>query len=137
MTAHIKVGGTWKEINPKVKVSGAWKNLDSGWVRVSGTWRQFYSAGFSGIANWLIGLNSGELQASQDGITFQKIANNPFGISSINDVAYLNNEFWAVANDAVVARSTNGIAWTTVNIGGTNNYSNINFGNSIYYAAGT
>lgn len=48
MTAHIKVGGTWKTIGGNgisVRVGGAWKTVQFAYVRVSGTWKQVY-------ANW-------------------------------------------------------------------------------------
>ena len=56
MTAHIKVSGTWKEINSeKVKVSGVWKDVSQGWVKVNGSWKLFHnpsiSTSYSGIVS--------------------------------------------------------------------------------------
>jgi hypothetical protein len=46
MTLHAKVSGVLKEIVPNgalsVNVSGAWKTVAEGLVKVSGTWKQFY-----------------------------------------------------------------------------------------------
>jgi photosystem II stability/assembly factor-like uncharacterized protein len=95
------------------------------------------AAFFQGIVNWLIGSNAGKLFASQDGQDFKEIKTNAFGSSNINDVAYLNSEFWAIGNSAILANSTDGLTWTTRTLGGTNNYQNIAFGNNTYYASGT
>jgi len=44
MTMHVKVGGTWREVDPpSTKVSGSWQEIQEGWVKVSGTWQQFYA----------------------------------------------------------------------------------------------
>lgn len=42
MTAHIRVGGSWKEFDPRIKVGGTWKNVDEGYVKVNGEWEKFY-----------------------------------------------------------------------------------------------
>lgn len=136
MPVSVKVGGTWKEITPSVKVSGSWRNVQDGFVKVAGTWRKFYNGPFFGTTNWLIGSNSGSLFASQDGLDFRTVSQSVLGANNVNDVSFLNNEFWVAGNNAIVARSTNGTTWTTVNIGGTNNYSSLGFGNGIYYAGG-
>ena len=73
MPANIKVGGIWKEFDPRVKVSGVWKEVDSGYVKVAGVWKEFYASAFTGIVNWLVGADGGNLFASQDGISFGKI----------------------------------------------------------------
>jgi hypothetical protein len=44
MTAWVKVAGTWRQFNPKVKVAGAWKTVSNGFVKVAGTWRKFYGS---------------------------------------------------------------------------------------------
>jgi photosystem II stability/assembly factor-like uncharacterized protein len=95
------------------------------------------AAFFQGIVNWLIGSNAGKLWASEDGQGFGLVQTNVFGSSNINDVAYLNSEFWAIGNSAILANSTDGLTWTTRALGGTNNYQNIAFGNNLYYASGT
>lgn len=43
MTMHAKVSGTWREVNPSVKVSGTWETVQNGYVKVSGTWEEFYT----------------------------------------------------------------------------------------------
>lgn len=46
MTGHIKVSGAWKDVDTvHAKVSGAWKEIDEGYTKVGGVWKQFYSAG--------------------------------------------------------------------------------------------
>jgi photosystem II stability/assembly factor-like uncharacterized protein len=92
---------------------------------------------FQGIVNWLIGADTGILYASQDGTTFAQINAPIFGTSNINDVGYLNNQFWVIGDSAILANSTDGLTWTTRALGGTNNYQNIAYGNNIYYAGGT
>ena len=45
MPLHARDGGSWREITPsgfKVKQSGAWEPVQSGYVKVSGTWQKFY-----------------------------------------------------------------------------------------------
>jgi hypothetical protein len=42
MTAHVRVGGVWRQLAPKVKVGAAWHSLSGGFVRVGGVWRRFY-----------------------------------------------------------------------------------------------
>lgn len=42
MTAHVKVGGVWRTLNPKMKIGGVWKDAVGGWVKVAGVWRKFY-----------------------------------------------------------------------------------------------
>jgi hypothetical protein len=44
MTAHVKVGGVWRQFNPRMKIGGVWKNATAGWVKVAGVWRKFYDA---------------------------------------------------------------------------------------------
>lgn len=61
MTLHTKVGGVWREVvdSPFTKVGGAWRTVDTGHVKVSGTWRQFYvrdttgpATPTAGVATW-------------------------------------------------------------------------------------
>ena len=146
MPGNVKVGGIWKEFNPRVKVAGTWKDAQSGWVKVGGVWKQWYTAlnPFTGIVNWLIGADSGKLFASQDGTTFAQIDTPVFGTSSVNDVFYGpdlsslgNNTFLAAGDSGKLAKSSDGLSWTSINIGGTNNYQNIAFGNNTYYAGGS
>lgn len=47
MTGHVKVGGTWKQGTPYIKVAGAWKPAQSAWVKVNGVWKQWYTAAFT------------------------------------------------------------------------------------------
>jgi hypothetical protein len=42
MTAHVKVGGVWRTLDPKMKIGGVWKDAVGGWVKVAGVWRKFY-----------------------------------------------------------------------------------------------
>ncbi len=45
MPGHVKVSGTWKELNGlHVKVSGTWKAVKSGYIKVSGVWKEFYAS---------------------------------------------------------------------------------------------
>ena len=45
MTAHSKVGGSWKDIaSIHARVGGTWKDVAEGYARVSGVWEQFYSS---------------------------------------------------------------------------------------------
>lgn len=39
----VKASSAWRTVDPYVKASGSWRAVQSGWIRVSGTWRQFYS----------------------------------------------------------------------------------------------
>ena len=49
---------------------------------------------------------------------------------------YPNNTFLAAGDSGKLAKSSDGLSWTSLNIGGTNNYTNIAFGSGIYYAGG-
>ena len=45
MPLHARDGGSWREITPsgfKVKQGGVWEPVQSGYVKVSGTWQKFY-----------------------------------------------------------------------------------------------
>jgi hypothetical protein len=42
MTAHVRVGGVWRTLDPKMKIGGVWKDAVGGWVKVAGVWRKFY-----------------------------------------------------------------------------------------------
>jgi hypothetical protein len=44
MTMHVRVGGSWQTVAPKVRVGGSWQNIKGAWVRVAGVWQKFYSA---------------------------------------------------------------------------------------------
>lgn len=45
MPAHVRVSGTWQEVDEMhVRVSGTWEEVSQGWVRVSGVWQQFHQA---------------------------------------------------------------------------------------------
>lgn len=43
MSLNIKVGGVWKSAIPKVKVSGAWREVQQAYVKVSGVWKSLLS----------------------------------------------------------------------------------------------
>lgn len=45
MPLYIRVAGAWKEFDPSVKVSGAWKAITDGYVNVSGVWKRIYGGG--------------------------------------------------------------------------------------------
>ena len=48
----VKVGGVWKSHSTNVKAAGSWKTVQSGWVRLSGVWREFVANTLSlGYAN--------------------------------------------------------------------------------------
>lgn len=53
MTLHTKVGGIWKEIinNVTVRVSGTYRTVAQGYVKVSGTWRTMYLRDTTGPAS--------------------------------------------------------------------------------------
>ncbi len=52
MPAHVRVSGTWQEIQGiHARVGGTWQEIQEGWVRVSGVWQQFYSALTLNLAN--------------------------------------------------------------------------------------
>lgn len=45
----VRVGSTWKRVDPAdtgaglwARVGGVWKVVEGGWVRVNNTWKQFY-----------------------------------------------------------------------------------------------
>jgi uncharacterized delta-60 repeat protein len=45
MTASVKVSGTYKESAPYVKANGVWKVSKEAWVKIAGSWKQFFLAG--------------------------------------------------------------------------------------------
>lgn len=44
MTMKSKIAGTWKSTTPFVKVAGEWKAPHSGWTKVAGVWKRFFTA---------------------------------------------------------------------------------------------
>ena len=36
---HAKVSGTWREVDPKVKIGGTWKQVKRVWIKKAGTWQ--------------------------------------------------------------------------------------------------
>lgn len=53
MTLHVKVGGVWKESvdGPSVNVGGTWRNIDFGYVRDGGVWKEMYVRDNTGPAS--------------------------------------------------------------------------------------
>lgn len=50
MTAHIKLGGTWREVTqPYVKVSGAWQAATAMYIKQGGVWRLVWEPAGSDI----------------------------------------------------------------------------------------
>jgi hypothetical protein len=97
---------------------------------------------FKGIVNWLTGNNSGKLFASEDGQTFEEVKS-PFGSSDVNDVFYgpdlsspENNTFLAAGNDGKLAKSSDGLSWSTINTGDTNNINVLSYGRESFIPAG-
>lgn len=43
MSAHVRVGGAWREAAPRVQVGGTWRQVSDAWVRVGGVWRKAYT----------------------------------------------------------------------------------------------
>lgn len=43
----VKVGGSWVSSLPSVRVSGAWQDVTEGWVKIAGTWTQFFARVFA------------------------------------------------------------------------------------------
>jgi len=125
MTAHVKVGGVWKPLNPKVKVGGAWHGLNGGFVRVAGVWRKFYPApgvldvqhmttGYSGLAgNQSIGfyLSGPSIGALADGTS------NIFGGAQILGIYW--NEAPKQLGFAMTGNQPDH-TWTTMNANGVN-----------------
>jgi photosystem II stability/assembly factor-like uncharacterized protein len=99
-----------------------------------GIWESI-SSGFSGVVNWLIGADSGKLWVSQTGTTYSEITS-PFGTSDVNDVGYLNNEYWAAGNDGKLAKSTDGLTWSTINTSQSTAINSVAYGNGLYYIGG-
>jgi hypothetical protein len=100
------------------------------------------AAFFQGIVNWLIGSNAGKLFASEDGQNFQEVKS-PFGSSNVNDVFYGpdlsspgNNTFLAAGNDGKLAKSSDGLSWSTINTSQSTAIETIGFGNNTYYIGG-
>lgn len=44
MTIPVKHAGSWKESEPHVRNAGAWKPVDTGFVKDDGVWKEAYSA---------------------------------------------------------------------------------------------
>jgi len=43
MSVKFKVNNSWRDLIPKVRVSGEWKDVVQIWVKVNGTWRKSYT----------------------------------------------------------------------------------------------
>jgi len=39
----VKVGGVWRPMKPKVKIEGSYRTVDRAFVKVAGTWRQWFT----------------------------------------------------------------------------------------------
>jgi len=44
MGAFVRVSDVWEAFDPRARVSNAWENVQTGFVRVNGAWEKFYSA---------------------------------------------------------------------------------------------
>ena len=100
-----------------------------------GTFASSGASFFNGIVNWLIGADGGKMFASQNGTTFGEIQQTAFGTSDVNNVLYApdlsspgNNTFLASGNNGRLAKSTNGLTWSTINTGDANNIAVVQYG---------
>jgi len=119
MTFHVKDGGTWREIvdGPAVKVSGTWRNIDFGYVKVSNDWKEFYVRDQTGpvaVTSATVTWNNGDAvvawtnssDADFDHVVISRIRN-PYAGSS----AYLDGNVATVSGSSSQAKS-----WTDTNI---------------------
>ena len=42
MAMKAKVSGSWKDLDPRVKINGSWKLATENWVKVNGAWKNTY-----------------------------------------------------------------------------------------------
>jgi hypothetical protein len=82
---------------------------------------------FNGIANWIIPGN-GKIYASETGNQFLEVDTQFFSGTNVNKLGYskyvdelADPELYAAADDGLLAKSTDGYTWTTVNAGTTDN----------------
>ena len=97
---------------------------------------------FAGIVNWLIGADGGKLFVSEDGLKFAEVIS-PFGSSNVNDVIYSddlsspgNQVFLAAGNDGKLAKSSDGLSWSTINTGDTTNINVVSYGGESFLPVG-
>lgn len=113
--------------------------LKVGMFAVSGA-----AAFFEGIVNWLTGNDAGNLFASEDGQKFREVNTDIFGTSNVNDVFYGpdlsspgNETFLAAGNNGKLAKSSDGLTWSTINTGDINNLTTIGYGGAPFAPGGT
>ena len=121
MTAYVKVAGTWRTLNPRIKTGGAWRGLNGGWVKVAGTWRKFYPA--PGVLD-VQHMTSGVIGTAPNRSTGYWNGGTPFGaladgISNIWGVA-INGIYWSeqsvqMSLNVSTAQANGGFTYMTIN----------------------
>jgi hypothetical protein len=79
MTAHIKVGGVWKEVaQTYVKVGGAWKPADNVYVKAGGVWK---AAGLPKLAAPVVASTACDAASACTYTPVGYVTNPPAGVS--------------------------------------------------------
>lgn len=59
MTAHVKIGGSWRNVKEMhVKVGGSWRKIKEGYVKINGVWKSTYKGVIPIPAGLIVALNS-------------------------------------------------------------------------------
>lgn len=136
---YVAVGSNGTIVTSPTGLSGSWTVRNSGLTSADGDlvdllWSgsQFIAVGGS-TASGVTGTST----MSTDGITWVPSGINAFTAGEPNRVRFVNNEFWALCAAGTAYRSTDGIYWTTVDLGfGANAAWDITFINNLYVAVG-
>ena len=104
MPGQIKVSGTWhnaKSLKVKATVSGAstWHAVSSGWIKVAGTWRQWF---VGAVVDTFTRTTSGTLGTSDTGNSWTSL----FG-------TWFSNGSQAQANDSVSSGTAGALSYIT------------------------
>lgn len=86
----VRVGGAWKELDPYVKVSGAWKIADAAWVKVGGAWKEF----FRNLAAYLAGGSYSHTAFSPSNATSGVKVDSDGYIYRLNGSTYVQQDQW-------------------------------------------
>lgn len=94
---YVRTGGVWQQAGASTAVhaAGAWQPLQQGWVRVSGTWQQFFSASLSGNVT---------------------VVNNVYAAGYVG----YGTASWGTAGGSITASSFRGYTITLISVGGGN-----------------
>lgn len=76
MTAHVRVGGAFKDVNEiYTRVGGVWKSVEEGYTRVGGVWKKWFepSGSYSLISTQVLGTTTATINFNNIPQTFKHL----------------------------------------------------------------